>query len=363
MVAVGPPRDPNEDELKRIKQDAHRRLTSLVDEAARLDDVGARARLEARLADALWDVNRPQAQELFQTAYRDSANVAESSDPTGTISPDCGAIRIEIIQTVLSRDAEFAYSLLSGPDNYAGCDFAPGYPSGFGENGRSVLLILVANGLANKSPGLAARLGEDSLEGGIVFNFPDLLNQIGTVDPRSAYRLTCEAIDRIATSDISPLEIGNLKRYVLAESSPPESGGPTGAPATSAGEDMIVRFLLSALGASDRFASRLEAENRAGSHFADRNDNPINRDASPGPTDHDIAAGFFSAMTDLLPAFEQYDREHWEEARAAVERLKRWLDPFAHRYALRSQPGLEDIHPLPWVGFWHRLGPFDVGRT
>jgi hypothetical protein len=30
--------------------------------------------------------------------------------------------------------------------------------------------------------------------------------------------------------------------------------------------------------------------------------------------------------------------------------------PSAHRYVLRSQPGLEDIHPLPWVGFWERLG-------
>jgi hypothetical protein len=187
------------------------------------------------------------------------------------------------------------------------------------------LLVEVALALVSQNPAAAARLARVSLSNGIVFSFPDLLSRFLEVDPASTEDLLDAALRRIETDDINALEMHTLARYLLGDEIErrPNERVP---PSETAGErvELIKRFLAASLLATERFVRGISRSDEGAVGLA----GPFSVAAST----QEVAASFFSALTDLLPAFEHYDREHLSAARMTIERLKRWMDPISRNH-------------------------------
>jgi hypothetical protein len=121
---AGAPTDADE-ELRVRRATALFLLTGLADEAAKYDDVSLRARVQARVADALWPTERDRALTLFRKAW-DSAAVAreeqlrrqqemirrarEEGGATVFNEPD---VREEVLRLVVQRDRTLANEFLA----------------------------------------------------------------------------------------------------------------------------------------------------------------------------------------------------------------------------------------------------------
>jgi hypothetical protein len=309
-------------ERKRAQKDALRRLASLVDDAGKLDDVAARVRIQARIAELLWERDEARARKLFQIAYDDSAVTMLSSVYPGVVNPSCGQTRSEIIRAITRHDPKLASGLVGTDRIGTNCDFGPRERNTY-DDARSVLLVEVASAVASQDPAAAARLARESLSSGIVFSFPDLLLRLVKVDSSSSEDVLDAALFRIETQDINALEMLTLARYLLGDEMAPRpmnerarSGeGP------SANIQLLKRFLNASLLATNRFVSGI-ARSNGGALGTGR---PFSDAASA----EEVAASFFTALTNLLPAFEHYDQERLSAARTTIERLKRWMDPIS----------------------------------
>ena len=308
-------------ERQRAQKDALKRLASLVDDAAKLDDVAARVRIQARIAELLWERDEARARKLFQTAYDDSAGITPTSFYSG-VNPSCGQTRAEIIRGIARRDPKFASRLVAIDRIGTNCDFGP-RERNTSEDARSVLLVEVASTVASQDSAAAARLARESLTNGIVFSFPDLLLRLGKVDTSASDALLHAALLRIETDDINALEILTVGRYLLGDEIEPRQTNERVRPdeRTGANREQLKRFLNASLIATDRFVDRIDRS--VGGVIG------TGRPFSDAASAEEVAASFFTALTDLLPAFEHYDQERLSAVRATIERLKRWMDPIS----------------------------------
>jgi hypothetical protein len=310
-------------EAQRIHRDAVRRLAKLIDEAQQIEDAAARARVMARLADTMWEHDEAHARDLFQKSYDDcrliptpSASEPSESDLTPRLT--CGTVRSEIVRIVTARDPELAHRLVADIRQDNKCSFGP-RDRNTSESARAMLLTQAALALVPKDPVTAASLGRQSLDDGIVYSIPELLRKLKVSDARLADDLTSAAITRIANDDINALELVTMGRYLFRDG----ASGPSGDKSADGGTDdaiaPAVRFLDAALAATNRFVKALERKDKAVAP-----DRDVFSEAAPVS---ERAASFFSALTELLPAFEQHHPTRLLSARALIERLGNWMDP------------------------------------
>ncbi len=317
-------------ERQRIQQDAVRRLTRFVTEAAQIDDAAARARVLARLADILWKRDEKRSRVLFQMAYDDCRLIPVPSIPGPsesdlTPSLTCGTVRSEIVRSVAARDPEFAHSLAARILQENNCSFGPRNRH-TSESAKAVFIMQIAIALVEKNPVAAASLGRQSLQDGIVYSFPELLAKLKTSDTRLADDLTSAAITRIASDSVNALEFVTIGRYLLDSNLSVLQKDKLSEGEKNAEASLAVRFLDSILAATNRFVNSLEQKGEVV--------RPEHQGFSEAASINEMAASFFAALTEFLPSFERYQPTRLASARALVERLGQWMDPIerAHMF-------------------------------
>src|SRR4051794_7430804 len=82
-----------EESLKRIHRDAGKRLGLLANGCKEIADPAARVRVQARIADALWQRDEAQARRLFDQAYDEATSIRHpaTGEPSDYLS--CGQVR------------------------------------------------------------------------------------------------------------------------------------------------------------------------------------------------------------------------------------------------------------------------------
>ncbi len=306
-----PPAISKEEHQKRVQRDAVQRWSLLTNRSKEIADPAARVRVQARVADALWQRDEVQARRLFTKAYDDAITIHDpgSSEPYSNLS--CGHIRSEILNSLSQRDPRFAADLVARGKADTGCSFGP-RERNTSEDGRSVMLAQVAVSILTKDPIEAARLGRESLSGGIVSQFPELCRNLKEVNSSLGDELMDAAIEHIRLKEINGLELVEMGREIFGEPSM-KGGKATLNKEKKVDAALATRLLNASLIAIARMVDRLEANQltSAGEFSA----------FSPVASTEEIAASVYAALTEILPAFDRYDEEEAAAARALLERL------------------------------------------
>lgn len=329
-VTPSPDRPQSErDRLRRLAaRDAARRLPRLLGEIERIDDVTSRVRLRAHFAAAFWDRDATTSRALITKAFDETKHCTATAPSAGEINPGRSVLRREVLRIASDHDAALAARLLAGvSESGTGTDarIRASY-----ESPRSIALVENALDLVRTSPANAERAARESLQGGITSNLPDVIKSLGAADAELGGRLRDAAIDRIATNHVFPLEIYTLGAFLVGDALDPKRfGEPDGS--HTCDPETARRFLQAAISATDRFVTQLEQA----SDDTDKLPAPFDSASFEGdevPSVEEISGSFFSAMTDLLPAYDFYDRAGSASARALVDRLGRFMDPVERKH-------------------------------
>lgn len=210
------PRTIKPESLRRIHKDALKRLGLLANNSKEIGEPAARVRVQARIADVLWQRDESHARQLFTQAYDDAINIRP---PTGGGQDDglsCGQVRSEIIRAISEHDPAMAAQLVLRDKGDTACSFGPRERNAY-EDARSVMLVWVAFSIVTKDPVGAARLARETLSGGIVSRLPELIAKLKEADSGLATDLIDAAIKHIRSSDINGLELVSMGREILGE--------------------------------------------------------------------------------------------------------------------------------------------------
>lgn len=102
---------PKEDAQKRIHVDAARRLNLLVNRSNEIAGSAARLRVQAKIADALWQRDEVRARALFAKAFDEAITVPDPGDDWPLTNLSCGQVRTSILNILSWRDPVFAGQL------------------------------------------------------------------------------------------------------------------------------------------------------------------------------------------------------------------------------------------------------------
>jgi len=303
--------------LKRVHRDALQRLDLLANRCKEIADPAARVQVQARIADALWQRDEARARKLFAQAYDGAATIPNPSSDEASYNLWCGQVRLEILRSVGQHDPILAAQMMARYKTDTSCSFGP-RERNMSEDGHSVMLVQIAFSILPKDPTGAARLARESLSGGVVSHFPALCTKLNEVNPSLGNELIDAAIEHIRLEDINALELVSMGREILGE--PDLKGGKAILNKEKNVDLALARRLLSASRvAITRSVDKLEATQVAsGAEFGVY---------SPAASGQEIAASFYAALTELLPAFDRYDSGEAAAAATLRERLAARMDP------------------------------------
>jgi hypothetical protein len=311
------PATAKEELLKRVHRDAVKRLGLLANRCKEIADPASRTRVQARIADALWPRDEALARRLFAQAYDDALMIPNPADGEASDNLSCGQVRSEILRSLSQHDPILAAQMVARDKADTVCSFGPRERNTY-EDGRSVMLVHVACSILTKDPKVAARLARASLTGGIVSQFPGMCTRLKEMNSGLGNELIDAAIEHIQLGDINALELVSMGREILGE--PDMKGGKATLNNDKKVEaELATRLLSASLIAIARFVDRLEANQPA----------PGVEPGvfSPAASSEEIAASFYAALTELLPAFDRYDSQEAAAARLLLERLATRMDP------------------------------------
>lgn len=307
----------NRELLKRVHQDAIKRLSLLPNRCKEIADPAARAQIQTRIADTLWQRDEARARKLFAQAYDDTIMIRDTANGDPSDGPSCGQVRSDILRSLSEHDPALAARFIARGKADTGCSFGPRERNTY-EDGRAVMLVEVASSLLMKDPFGAARLARASLSGGIVSQLPELITKLKEVNAGLSNEMIDAVIEHIKNSDINALELISMGREILGE--PDIKGGKA-----TLNQDkkvdaaLAIRLLSASLVAITRFVDKLEANKLA---------TGIEPGVfSPVASSEEIAASFYAALTELLPAFDRYDTDDAAAASNLLERLTARMDP------------------------------------
>ncbi len=320
-------------EVERVRRtaarDAVRRVTRLTRDVDRIDDPPSRVRVRAHIAGALWARDSATARALLVQAFDEIKLCATGVPRARRVSPDQDELLLEVLRIAQEHDALFAHHLVALAVDPSNMEFVSRERSTY-ESRRSIALVQNAYALIATDPALAEQTARESLRGGITSNFSGVIERLTTVDPKLAGNLLDAAIARIGTEDVAPPEIYDLAMFLVRDSLDPKRFGEKSPDAPRADKTVAQRFLDAAAAATERFVTTYESRSAKtpGSSV------PFDSAAFGGdaPDVEEIAGSFFSMMTDLLPAYEQYDVERLSAARALVERAGRLTDTVSREH-------------------------------
>lgn len=174
------------------------------------------------------------------------------------------------------------------------------------------MLAEVASFLLQKDPAQAEQLTRESLSTGIVHQFPELCRGLNEVNPGAGDKLMDAAIEHIRLREINGLELVAMGQEIFGIAGR-KHGDITLNELKKVDAGLAVRFLQATVTGLKRAVEKLDASQAT----------PIVEfsNFSPAAPKSEIAASFYTALFDLIPAFDRYDAEEASVARALLKRL------------------------------------------
>ncbi len=308
--AVSTPRRPP---LTIEQQNAIGILDGLADQAKSIPDDATRIRIEAHLADAMWERDRERARKLYRRAFDEIDDLNESLiDPTSAPVGARQQLRVELFASIYKLDATYADQLARTLDDDPEMYDGSGLPF---ENlsDRSATLIGVATSIAPRDPQLAADLGRQSLFNGIPLEFSSLLAEIGDADRKAADQLARDAIQSTLQSASSPLDLWAVASYLFPDMRLGDVVGGAGAASPS---DLKRACLESAYAVTARYVTALADFTATASNDTTGTPNPASLFMGQGLLMN------YSFTRQLAPMYDAYDPERATAFRVLVAQIE-----------------------------------------
>jgi len=179
-------------------------LSSTADEAGKWDDKRVAARIQAEIADLIWDAKPENANSYLQAAWTTAAKVEEPKRERSAIvnSSLRNAVRREVLVVARKRVPELAAKWLEEMVEESKSAEKTDRGTFDDRSARSAVLLQMANELVADKPQGAAQLLIESLRDGISFNFQTTLMRIQQKDPALAETVFHAALTRLRTAGI-----------------------------------------------------------------------------------------------------------------------------------------------------------------
>ncbi|HEX7335522.1 MAG TPA: hypothetical protein VF290_28770 [Pyrinomonadaceae bacterium] len=286
---------------------------SLVDHISELTadikDDQTRVQIQARVADALWDINEDRARRLFESAFVsiDSIKFERETAVTSILKElsEQSQLRNEVLRLVSRHDLTLSAKLLKSVTDDNATTSASAFTLGT-KSTRASLYLQIAVGLADSDPNGAAQMIRASLESGVDPQIAPALIALRRRNIAAADSLFRLAL-LIAQRDIAqtPLTVNYLAPYVFPNYGQGINYFQFDLPSSAAsqGNDMVGEFL--------KFAYAMLTREIAA--------------AKPG-ANATLAAINYSTAKMLLPYFDQYMPDAAVVIRTGVTQLAMLLN-------------------------------------
>lgn len=212
-------------------------LRSFSEAAKDIKDLPTRIRVQAQIADALWETEEPAARELFELAFR-SINSIDNENNSGL--PQVMAelsqkfqLRSEILRLAALRDAELTEKLIKLVSDDKATEAASSQPQNpENPDNASTLCLRLASSLVDIDLPRAVVLTKKSVDFGLNQGLAAVLFMIRRKDPAIADDVALYALSSVRMSPIpSTMFINYLGPYVFPRFG--QGGSPADAATTS----------------------------------------------------------------------------------------------------------------------------------
>ena len=201
-----PTKDSKEDQeklQKALEGKALKLLDSTLADAQMLKLVENRALFQYVAADLLWTRDEKRARSLFQDAVNSLTLALNASEPNRGRDNTYWMLsqsRVQTIQTIAGRDAQFALDLLRSSPLVV----PEGSDLSLGMNNQELMLEqAIAAQAAEKDPKLALKIAQESLKNGVSMNLLGLLSRLQQKDSEAATSLAGDIVKKIRTEDLT----------------------------------------------------------------------------------------------------------------------------------------------------------------
>ena len=192
-------------------------LNSTAEEAMQWEDKRVAARVQAQIAELIWDANRENAITHLKAAWSTAAKVEEPKRDVSTfVNPSVrNAVRREVLLVARKRAPELAATWLDEMVEESKSTEKRERGTFDDRSVRSAVLLQMADELVANNLHAAAELLIESLRDGISFNFQTTLLRIQQKDPALAETVFRAALTRLKTAGmIDTNEILTLYAYL-----------------------------------------------------------------------------------------------------------------------------------------------------
>lgn len=184
-------------------------LKQTADEAKGWEDVGVSSKVQAQIADLLWDFE-PLVAEIYLKRAWDKAKQAKEDEKKPSQFRNYSnrvAVSREVLSVARKRNPELAEKWLNELAKLAEEDFADKNKGLFDDRtARSAVLLQMAMQTVETDVQAAASLANESLRDGISFGFQSVLIQIQQKNPELAAQVFRTALQRINSVGITDTE-------------------------------------------------------------------------------------------------------------------------------------------------------------
>ncbi len=180
------------------RQQAVLTVQGFADRSLKFQDIKAKVRTLAGLADLLWKEDRDYAQKLFLTAYS-SLSLNELKTSKSDLSADeLSSLRKEVITRVASHDPALARRLIDSSSTNASNTTA---------SERAQINLRSAGSLIKENPEEAVKFAERSLQGGVQERMLGFLFELRHKDEAIANKLYIETLDNLIVQPVIDINI------------------------------------------------------------------------------------------------------------------------------------------------------------
>lgn len=266
-------------------------VEQLFDKAKEFKDDQVKIRVQAKIADILWERNESIARRQFAEAFQSIDSITTSSKSESAQSQTAAAsqqpqLRAEILNQVTRRDAGLAETLAKSVS-----DPAPARSSGtpVAQSQQATLNLQMALALADTNPEQAAKIASGTLNNGFNPMLMPVLQSIRRKNPSLANRLFSESLI-VAAQDAARIVIymrllGSYVFPTLDSEGPSPTGPPQ--PTNEVNPGLIEEYLRFALNVIMRQANPLSA-------------------SADGQYARQTIPFYYQTIFKLLPFFDEY---------------------------------------------------------
>ncbi|MGI8669512.1 MAG: hypothetical protein ACR2J3_06625, partial [Aridibacter sp.] len=188
-------------------------LHQTADDAKGLDDVGVSSKIQAEVADLLWDFEPIFAETYLKRAWEKAKQAKENDKESSRFRNDSNRVAVsrEVLSVARKRNPELAEKWLDELAKLAEEDFAGKNKGLFDDRtARSAVLLQMAMQAVETDVQAAAALANESLRDGISFGFQSVLIQIQEKNPELAaqvFRTALQRINSVGITDADEIQI------------------------------------------------------------------------------------------------------------------------------------------------------------